>query len=177
MLIFAYMINYYSLTVPFFIKMLGALKNVLTKAEAHIKEKGMSEEAFLSDALAPDMFPFKRQIQIASDNAKGAVSRLSGKENVKMEDKESTFAELHQRIDKTVALLQGFKETDFEGAANRRISLPYFPDKYMTGTEYATEYAIPNFLFHVTIAYAIARKNGVPLGKADYINGLPLKDL
>lgn len=177
MLIFAYMNNLYTITVPVFIKMLGGLKTVLTKAEAHIKEKGMSEDIFLNDALAPDMFPFKRQIQIASDNAKGAVSRLTGKENVKMEDTETTFAQLHERIDKTIALVQKVTEADFTEAADRKISLPYFPDKYMMGSEYATEYAIPNFLFHVTVAYAIARKNGVPLGKADYINGLPLKDL
>ncbi len=177
MLIFAYMINIYSITTPVFIKMLGGLKTVLTKAEAHIKEKGVSEDAFLNDALAPDMFPFKRQIQIASDNAKGAVSRLTGKENPKMEDTETTFTQLHERIDKTIAFVQSATEADFEGAGDRKISLSYYPNKYMTGTEYATGYAIPNFLFHVTIAYAIARKNGVPLGKADYINGLPLKDL
>ena len=76
-----------------------------------------------------------------------------------------------------VADLATVSEESFAGAEERKISLPYYPGKYMTGTEYALEHAVPNFLFHVTIGYAIARKQGVPLAKSDYINGLPLKDL
>ncbi len=169
--------NVYTCTVPFFVKMLGGLKAVLAKAESYAKEKGISEETLLNDALAPDMFPLKKQVQVASDNAKGAVARLTDKENPKMEDTEQTFAELEARIDKTLEFIASVSERDFIGAENRQVSLPYFPDKYMTGTEYVLEYAIPNFLFHVTTAYGIIRKNGVPIGKADFINGLPLKDL
>ena len=163
--------------MPVFVKMLGGMKNVLTKSESFIREKGISEEVFLTDRLAPDMFPFKRQVQIATDNAKGAAARLSGTEIPKYEDVEMTFAELHARIDKTLAYLATVSEESFAGAEERKISLPYYPGKYMTGTEYALEHAVPNFLFHVTIGYAIARKQGVPLAKSDYINGLPLKDL
>lgn len=169
--------NIYAYTVPVFVKMLGGLKNVLAKAEQHAKEMGMSEEEFLNDALAPDMFPLKKQVQVATDNAKGASARLSGKEIPKMEDSEQTFAELGQRIDKTVAFLKSITEEEFAGAENVKVTLPYFPGKYMTGMEYVLEYALPNFLFHVTTAYGIIRKNGVPVGKADYINGLPLRDL
>ncbi len=167
----------YVVTVPLFTKMLGGLKGVLMKAERRAKEVGISEEVFLNDALAPDMFPLKKQVQVACDNAKGAIVRLTNRENVVMQDTETTFAALQTRIDDTLAFIKTATEKDFEGAAERRVTLPYFPGKYMTGAEYALEYAVPNFLFHVTVAYAIVRKNGVAVGKADYINGLPLKDL
>jgi hypothetical protein len=123
------------------------------------------------------MFPLKRQVQIASDNAKGAVARLSGTEAPSYEDTEETFAELYARIDKTIEYLNTFDASSFEGGLERQVTLPYFPGKYMTGGEYLIGHAIPNFHFHVVTAYGIVRKNGVPLGKALYINGLPLKDL
>jgi hypothetical protein len=169
--------NLYTVTVPTFIKLLTGLKTVLTKAEAHAKEAGITEEAFLNDALAPDMFPLKKQVQVASDNAKGAVARLTGKENPKFEDTEATFGELQARIDKTLEFVQSVSEAEFAGAEERKVTLPYFPDKYMTGTGYALEYALPNFIFHVVTAYGIVRKNGVAVGKADFMNCLPLKDL
>lgn len=167
----------YATTVPLFNKMLGGLKTVLEKAEAHAQEVGIDESTFLNDALAPDMFPLKKQVQVACDNAKGAIARLTGKENPVMEDTESTFAELQTRIDKTLAFVQSVSEADFAQAENRQVTLPYFPGKFMTGVDYAFEYVVPNFLFHVTVAYALVRKNGTPVGKADFINGLPLKDM
>ena len=167
----------YTFSVPLFIKLLTGLKGVLAKAEAHVKEKGLDEEAFLNDALYADMFPLKRQVQIAGDNAKGLVARLTGKENPKFEDTEKTFAELQERIDNTLEFVKSVQEKDFDGAEERQITLPYFPGKYMTGTGYAFEYAIPNFLFHVTTAYGIIRKNGVQVGKSDFMHTLPLLDL
>ena len=171
------MINLYTITVPQFIKHLGGLKNILTKAEAYAKEKGMSEEAFLNDAIIADMFPLKRQVQLASDHAKGAAARLSGKENPKMEDIEATFAELQTRIDKTIAFLETFKEEDFKDAPIRQVMLPYFPGKYLTGEDFAVQYAVPNFFFHATTAYDLVRKNGVQIGKGDYMNDLPFHDV
>jgi hypothetical protein len=169
--------NLYTVTVPLFIKMLGNLKNLLAKAEAHAKETGTSEAAFLNDALAPDMFPLKRQIQVASDQSKGAAARLTGTEAPSMEDTEETFAQLQTRLDKTIDFLKTFKEEDFKDAAAQKITLKYFPDKYLSGTDYALQYALPNFLFHVTTAYGIIRKNGVTIGKGDYMGDLPLVDL
>lgn len=166
----------YNYTVPVFVKLLGGLKNVLEKTAAHAKEKGLSEAGILSDRLAPDMYPLSRQVQIACDNAKGATARLSGEEPPKYEDTEQTISELQARIDKTLEFIQTIPAASFIDAANRKVSLPYWKGKHMLGGEYALEYAVPNFLFHVTTAYAIARKNGVPLVKGDFINGLPLKD-
>ncbi|MEK7103065.1 MAG: DUF1993 domain-containing protein [Patescibacteria group bacterium] len=169
--------NLYTCTVPVLVNMLGGLKTVLAKAESYAKEHGMNEAVFLDDRLAADMFPLKKQVQVACDNAKGAVARLTGKENPVMEDNEQTFAELQARIDKTLVFVQSVTEQDFEGAEERKITLPYFPGKYMTGMDYATLYAVPNFLFHVTTAYGLVRKNGVNIGKADFANELPLRNL
>ncbi|NBV77362.1 DUF1993 domain-containing protein [bacterium] len=167
----------YTYTVPTFIKMLGGLKNVLNKCEQFAHEKGMTDAEFLESRLVPDMFPFSRQIQIASDNAKGAVARLTGQEAPKYEDTEATFSELQARIDKTLAYVQSVPESAFAHAAEQKITLPYFPGKFMNGFGYTCEYVLPNFFFHVTTAYAIARMKGVGLGKMDYLNGLPLQDL
>ena len=171
------MLHIYSITIPLFIKMLGGLKNVLKTAEAHAKDIGMSEGELLSDSLCEDMFPLKRQVQIATDTAKGAVARLCGTQAPVYEDTEETFADLYARIDKTIEHLETFDESLFEGALTRQVTLPYFPGKYLTGEEYVIGHAIPNFHFHVVAAYGIIRKNGAPICKAMYINGLPLKDL
>lgn len=167
----------YSYTIPTFVKFLGTLRNTLDKIEAFAAEKNIDQSVILNDRLAPDMFPFIRQIQIACDNAKGAAARLSGTENPKHEDDEVTIDDLKARINKTLEFVQSVPESAFADAANRQIILPYYPDKYLTGYDYARAYAIPNFLFHVTIAYAIARHNGISVGKADFMNGLPFKDL
>jgi hypothetical protein len=163
----------YEFTIPVFIKMLNGLKGVLKKAGEH----GLDEQALLNDKLAPDMFPLVKQVQVATDNAKGAAARLSGTEAPKFEDTETTLAELDGRIDKTIAYLQSFTKESFKDAAGVQATLPYFPGKFMTGFDYAREYAIPNFFFHVAMAYAIVRKNGVQVGKVDYIHNIPLQDL
>lgn len=167
----------YASTVPLCIKTLGALKHILEKSEAYAAEHGIAASEYLDARIAPDMFDLKRQVQIASDNAKGGTARLSGVEAPKYEDTETTFAELYARIDKTLAFVQSVPVSAFRDAATRQVTLPYFPGKYMTGEDYAREYLIPNFLFHVVTAYDILRMQGVPLGKADYTNGLPLRDL
>jgi hypothetical protein len=167
----------YTYTVPLFIKSLGGLKTVLTKAEAHAKEAGINEADFLADRLAPDMFPLSQQVQIACDNAKGATARLAGVEAPKFEDNEKTFAELQSRIDKTIEFMNSVSETSFEGAATRQIVLPYVPGKYMTGFDYVREYVLPNFFFHVVTAYALVRKNGTPIGKMDYANNPTFRDI
>jgi hypothetical protein len=167
----------YAFTVPIFIKSLEALGKILAKAGAFAAEGKIAEAALLESRLAPDMFPLMRQVQVACDNAKGSTARLTGTEAPKYEDTEKTIAELQERIGKTVAFLKSVSPEQFKGAEERQVTLPYFPGKFLTGFDYAREYALPNFFFHVTTAYAIVRMKGVVLGKADYINGLPLKDL
>ena len=167
----------YTYTVPIFIKMLGGLKRVLSKAQEAVARGVLQEEKLISDALAPDMFAFARQVQVACDQAKGVAARLSGSMAPKFQDSETTLAQLQERIDKTLEYLKTITPEMFEGAASRKIELPYFPGKYMEGFEYAREYGLPNFFFHITTAYNLVRRNGVEVGKADFVNGLPLKNL
>lgn len=168
--------NYlYQFTQPTFVKTLMALDSLLIKAEAFVTEKGLDQEALLEQRLAPDMFPLKKQIQIACDNAKGACARLAGSEAPVHADDEQTFADLHARIKKTLDFIATIQENAFEGAETRMIVLPYFPGKYLMGFDYAREYALPNFFFHVTVAYALLRKEGLVIGKGDFIGELSLK--
>ena len=167
----------YQFTIPVFIKSLKALDGVLAKAQVYVEEKGLNEAALLEERLAPDMFPFVKQVQVACDNAKGAAARLSGTEIPSHADQEKSLAELRARIAKTLEYLATITEVSFEGAETRQATLPYFPGKFMSGLDYAREYALPNFFFHVTTAYAILRKHGATIGKADYMGGLPLQDM
>lgn len=167
---------YYDTTVPVFKKMLQNLDHLLSKGAAYAIEKGIDEQTLLDNRLAPDMFPLGRQIQIASDNAKGSVARLCGIEAPVFEDTETTVAELHERIAKTIAFLETIKPEQFEGAHDRHVSLKYYPGKHFLGYDYLTEYAIPNFFFHVTTAYAILRTMGVGNGKADFTGSFSLKN-
>lgn len=167
----------YTYTVPVFKKTLKGLRTITEKAQAYAQEKGIEEKTLLEDQLISDMFPLKKQIQVSCDNAKLASARLSGMEAPKNDDSEQSFADLLARIDSTLAFLETVKEDSFKDAAGRQITLGYFPGKYMDGFDYAREYAIPNFFFHVVASYAIIRKNGVPIGKADYTAGMPFKDL
>lgn len=176
--------NLYTITVPVMTKALQALSKILDKVSAHADSKKLEwmpaskhEEAMLNDRIIFDQFPFVRQVQIACDNAKGGAARLAEIEIPKFEDNEKTIEELKARIEKTLAFLKTIKPSQIIGKEGVKVSLPYFAGKYFTGFEYATEYLIPNFFFHVTTAYSILRKNGVNLGKNDYIGGLSLKDL
>lgn len=175
--------NLYTITVPVMAKALGALDKILDKIIEQSAAKATErrpasyfEEALLKDRLIFDQFPFVQQVQIACDNAKAGAARLAEVEVPKFEDNETMAAELKKRIEKTLAFLKTIKPVQIIGKENIKIFLPYFGGKYFTGFEYATEYLLPNFFFHVTTAYAILRKNGVQIGKADYIGGLPLKD-
>ena len=167
----------YQFTVPVVTKALKALDQILEKTPAFLQEKGRQESSLMDLRLAPDMFPFKKQVQIACDNAKGVAARLSGMEVPSHADTEETIAELRVRIQKTLEFIGGVSEASFEGAESRQITLPYFPGIYLTGMDYAREYVLPNFFFHVTTAYALLRKEGMNIGKGDYLGGLPMKEL
>ena len=175
--------NLYTVTIPPMVKSLGALSKILDKLVSHADSKqldwhpqGMQEEALLQSRLISDQFPLIRQVQVACDNAKGAAARLAEIEIPKHEDTEKTVAELKARIDKTIAFMKTIAPEQIIGKEGVKIMLPYWKGKHMTGFEYVTEYLMPNFYFHVTTAYSILRKNGVELGKNDYMSELPLKE-
>lgn len=173
--------NLYTITVPVMVKVLTALNKILDKAAAHAATKKTPkrdyEEALMADRLVFDQFPLATQVRIACDNAKGGAARLAEVEIPAFEDNEKTVADLKARIAKTLAFLETIKPEQITGKEGIRVSLPYWKDKYLTGFDYATGYLMPNFFFHYNTAYSILRKNGVDIGKNDYIGGLPLKDL
>lgn len=162
----------YQASVPIFTHMLNSLANVMTKAEANAAERKIDPTVLLNSRLAPDMFPLKGQVQLASDHAKGAPSRLAGREIPRYEDTEQTFADLHARIDKTRDYLGTFAEGDFEGAEGKAIVIKGRQRELnFTGLDYLQRFALPNFFFHATTAYDILRHNGVPLSKSDFLSG------
>ena len=165
-------ISIYDQFVPPFTRMLTNLDNVLKKAEADCEARKIDPSVFINGRLAPDMLPLVRQVQIATDHAKGAASRLAGQEAPKWADDEKTFADLHARVVKTIDHLKAFKPAQFDTAETRSIELK-FPNGAMSfnGKDYLLNFAVPNFYFHYVTAYAILRHNGVQIGKGDFIGG------
>ena len=162
-----------SASLPVFKTMLGNLSHILGKGQAFVEARKIDPAAILNYRLAPDMLPFTRQIQIACDAAKNGVARISGVEAPKFEDKEASFDELKARIQKTIDFLASVPDAKLDGTEAKEITFPVGPDKTrtMTGEAYLKHWALANFHFHITMAYAILRHNGVELGKADYLAG------
>jgi uncharacterized protein len=164
----------YDASAPVFTHALTNVQAWLDKALAEGKS-----EASLGDArLAPDMLPFSAQIQISSDTAKNAIARLLGVEAPSMPDTEKTFAELKARCQKTIDYINSFDRKAFDGADARAVQLK-FPNGMgynFTGVQFLTGFALPNFFFHVTTTYALLRKEGVTLGKPDFLQHLGMPE-
>lgn len=165
----------YSLLLDITKNMLGSLSHLLDKAGEYVKEKGVEESTLLNATIAPDMFNFTRQVQIATDDARRSTRLLAGKEHIVMEDTETTINELKERVAKSLAVVNELKVEDFEGADDRHVSLYWMGEMYVEGRDFIKELAITNFLFHVVTAYDILRKEGVQVGKSDYITVLSMK--
>jgi hypothetical protein len=161
----------YNATVPVFKQMLLALSDVLKKGEEYAEQKKFESTVLLQGRLFPDMLPLVRQVQIACDFAKSVPSRLAGVEVAAYEDTEQTFAELQQRIAKTLALISAFTPAQLDGSAVKEIVLrPGTPkEKKLAVEDYALKYGMPQFFFHVTTAYNLLRSNGVEIGKKDFM--------
>ncbi|MEY4579617.1 MAG: hypothetical protein RL701_4320 [Pseudomonadota bacterium] len=158
-------------------KMLQNLDSWLTKASEYAKQKNFDANILVDARLAPDMYPLSRQVQAAADGAKFLAARLSGKEPPKHADNERTIEELHARIGSVREYLKTFSAGDFEGAGSRVVPLGFMPGKGLTADDFRHQMNLPNTYFHVCMAYAILRHNGVPLAKPDYIGGLDLKSV
>ena len=163
-------ISMYQASVPVITRSLTNLCTLLEKATAHAEVNKIDPLVLMNARLFPDMFPLIRQVQIATDMAKGGASRLAGAEVPKYEDNESSFAELIARINKTIALLETFKPAQINGSEDRDITVP-MRDRSLNfkGLPYLLDYVLPNIYFHVTTTYAILRHNGVVLGKGDFL--------
>lgn len=158
-------------SVPVFRQILGGLAGVLAKAEAHATERRIDPAALLQSRLFPDMFPLVRQVQVACDFAKSVPARLAGADVPSWDDTEQTFAELQERIAKTLAFIEGLDAARFEGSEQREIVLrPGTPkERTIGGQAYLLAYGLPQFFFHVTTAYGLLRHNGIDIGKKDYM--------
>ncbi len=160
----------YQASAPRFANALGNLAAILDKAQAHAEAKGLDPLVLMACRIYPDMFPLSRQVQIATDTAKGALARLAGVEVPKYEDSETSIAELKARIAKTLAFLGGFTPAQIDGSEDKALTIKLGKTEVSwKGMQYLLGFALPNFYFHVTTAYCILRHNGVELGKRDYI--------
>jgi len=163
-------ISMYQASVPRIENMLKSLLLILDKAEKHAQEKKWNETALTQFRLYPDMLPMAKQVQIASDTAKGVLARLAGVEAPVYEDNEQSLAELKERVAKTIAYVQGFTAAQIDGTEDKAI-VTKRGDKetHYKGMQFLLGHAMPNLYFHITTAFAILRHNGVEIGKRDYL--------
>lgn len=160
----------YDVTVPVFVRGLESLRGFLEKGRAWAEAEGRPEASLIEARLFADMAPLPAQIQRASDTAKGVAVRVGGAANVPFADEEASFAELAERIDRTIGFLQAADRAGFAGKETATVQLPTPGGAIdFTGADYVLGFALPNFWFHVTTAYAILRAQGVPVGKLDFL--------
>ncbi len=168
-------LDMHALSVPTFVRFLSALDHILDQAVAFAESKKSStsinvDEALTRSRLAADMFDLAKQVQIATDMAKGCAARLAAVEIPKYEDTESNLLELKARLAKTIAFVQSVPASSFADAAAREIKIVY-PSMTLefSGKDYLFGHVLPNFYFHITTAYNILRHNGVSVGKQDFL--------
>jgi len=163
-------ISMFQASAPVLVRILGNFAAILEKGAAHAAAKNIDPSVFINARLSPDMFTFAKQVQIATDMAKGGVARLAGVDVPKYEDNETTFADLIARINKTIAFINTFKPEQIDGSEDRQVVLPMRTGPLeFKGLPYLLHWVYPNFYFHVTTGYDILRHNGVEVGKMDFL--------
>lgn len=162
----------YDASIPVYLQMMRNLAALLAKAEGHAATEGADLSTFLAARLTPDMHPLIRQVQMVSDAAKGGAARLAGVTAPSYEDTETTWAEMKERLARTIAFVETIERSQLDGRETATIELP-LPGRTMTftGSDFLLRFSLPNFYFHVVTAYGILRSQGVPLGKMDYLTG------
>ena len=168
-------ISMYQASIATLIRTLKILDTILAKGAAHAEARKIDPAVLIGSRLYPDMFALARQVQIATDTAKGCAARLTGVESPKFEDTETTFAELSARIGKTIDYLATFRPGQIDGTEQKEVVLKLGKQPAVTfdGQSYLLNFVLPNFYFHVTTVYDILRHCGVELGKADFLGNLP----
>jgi hypothetical protein len=166
-------LSMYTASAPVLVHTLGAMLAWLDKAEAFAQARKFDANNYLGLRLAPDMLPFTRQIQIASDAAKGCMARLAGVEPPKWDDNEASLDDLRARVRKTIDYINSFSAAQIDGSEAREILVPRRTSEPLlfTGEDFLKFYVLPNLYFHVTTAYALLRQGGVEIGKGDYLRG------
>jgi uncharacterized protein len=166
-------LSMYDVSVPVLVRGLKNLSHLLDKGLASAEARKIDPSVLVNARLAPDMHPLSRQVQIASDSAKGVASRLSGTEAPSWPDTETTFPELQARIKTTIDYLEGFRPEQINGAEDRTIKMNLGGGEMpFLGRDLLLGFALPNFFFHVATAHDILRHNGVDIGKRDYLGGV-----
>jgi hypothetical protein len=163
-------------TITQFAKMLKNVERWLEAGRAFAEKKKFQPDVLAQSRLAPDQYELVRQVQSACDAAKYAAAYLSGQKAPSHPDTEKTLDEVRSRIQTCIKYLESMKPSDYAGAADRRVAPPWLPGKWFRGADYLAQLAVPNFYFHVTMAYAILRHNGVDLGKMDFIGSMPVHE-
>lgn len=165
-------LSLYEASIPVYLQMLHNLLAILEKAEAHARSQGKNPDDYAAACLAPDMLPLNRQIHMVSDGAKLGAARLAGITPPPFPDVEVTFEELKARLRKTIDFVQAITPEQLNGREDATVELKV-PDRVLTFTarDFLLKFSLPNFFFHVTTAYGLLRKEGVPLGKMDYLAG------
>jgi len=163
-------ISMYQASVPRLANLLENLSRILDKARAHVDAGHATERALMDDRLAPDMYPFSKQVQIACDKARSVVARLAGMDVPAYPDDETTLAQLQQRIARSVAFIRSVPAERIDGTDDHDIVLPVtgVPTRYK-GLQLLLGHSMPNVYFHATTAYNLLRRNGVPVGKRDFL--------
>jgi hypothetical protein len=156
---------------------LNALSGVLDKAKAFAAAKKIDDSVLLNTRLAPDMFAFVRQVQVATDLAKNGAARLAGVEPPRFEDNEKTIDELKSRLSRAVTFIKSLDPKAIDAATDRQITFPLGPNNKgeMRGDDYLNHFVLPNVYFHLTAAYAILRHCGIEIGKQDFLGAIPMK--
>lgn len=164
-------VSMHSCSVPVFVRMFNNMLAWLDKAQAHAEARKFDTANYLGLRLAPDMLPFTRQIQIATDGAKGCVARLSGQEVPKWDDGEASFDDLRARLRKAIDYVQSVPAAQIDGSEGREIVLPMRQGDPLrfTGESYLQHFVLPNLYFHASMTYALLRHAGVELGKRDFL--------
>ncbi len=165
-------ISMHAMSHDVFRKALTQLLFVMEKGVANAKARNFDPNVFVSQRLAPDMLPFARQVQLASDFAKNSMARLAGIDPPKFEDNEATIDELVARVKKTLEYIATVPATALEGSEDRDIKIPLRDRTLeMKGLPFLQNWALPNFFFHHVTAYNVLRHNGVDIGKRDFLGG------
>jgi hypothetical protein len=160
----------YRASIPVFKRTLENLDKILDKAAKYAETRKIDPSVLLQGRLAPDMFNLIRQVQIATDQAKGCAARLAGQEPPKYDDIEASFADVKARIAKTLAFLDSFRPEQIDGSEGRDITLTVGGQTMkFKGIDYLLAFVTPNVYFHVTTTYAILRHNGLDIGKGDFL--------
>jgi uncharacterized protein len=163
--------SFYDAVVPAYLQMLGSLTGILTKAEAHCEAKKIQPEVLLGSRLYPDMLPLLKQVQLVCDHAARGCARLTHTEVPSTPDTETTFAELKQRLAKTMDFVKSFTPAQFEGGDAKDVTFPVGAGRTMTlkGQQFLNAFSFPNLYFHAATAHGILRHNGVEIGKRDFL--------